>query len=77
MLIKFNYKMLKTKYLLAFKCTDVVFIMLINIKMSTNVGILTFISMIIATYESLEVKQVFIFQLYSFYEQLKYQVQLS
>ena len=74
MLIKSNYKMLKTKYFLAFKCSDVVFIMLINIKMSTNVGILTFISMIIATYESLEEKQVFIFQLYSFYEQLEYHV---
>ena len=56
MLIKSNYKMLKNEYFLAFKCSDVVFIMLINIKMSTNVGILTFISMIIATYESLEVK---------------------
>ena len=31
--------------LLAFKLSDVVFIMLINVKMSTIVGILTFLSM--------------------------------
>ena len=31
--------------LLAFKLSDVVFIMLINVKMSTIVGILTFMSM--------------------------------
>ena len=44
MLIKTN--MLKNKYFLAFKLSDVVFIMLINVKMPTIVGILTFMSMI-------------------------------
>ena len=36
----------KTKTLLAFKLSDVVFIMLRNVKMPNIVGILTFISMI-------------------------------
>ena len=44
MLIK--SKMLKNKDNLSFRCSDVVFIMLINIKMPTIVGILTFMSMI-------------------------------
>ena len=39
-------KMLKIKTFLAFKLSDVLFIMLINVKMSTIVGILTFMSMI-------------------------------
>ena len=40
-------KMLKNiKTCLAFNLTDVVFIMLINVKMSTIVGILSFMSMI-------------------------------
>ena len=39
-------KMLKNKDFLAFKFSDVVLIMLINVKMSTFVGILTFMSMI-------------------------------
>ena len=38
--------MLKTKTFHAFKLSDVVFIMLINVKMPTIVGILTFMSMI-------------------------------
>ena len=38
-------KLLKINPYLAFKHSDVVFIMLINIKMPTIVGILTFISM--------------------------------
>ena len=33
-------KMLKIKAFLAFRCSDVVFIMLINIKMPTIVGII-------------------------------------
>ena len=41
-----KYKMLKNKTVLALRCSDVVFIMLINIKMPTIVGILTFMSMI-------------------------------
>ena len=39
-------KMLEIKTLLAFKLVDVAFIMLINVKMPTTVGILTFMSMI-------------------------------
>ena len=39
-------KMLKNKDFLAFKLSDVVFIMLIDVKMPTIVGILTFMSMI-------------------------------
>ena len=37
---------LNKKTVLAFKLSDVVFIMLINVKMSTFVGILTFMGMI-------------------------------
>ena len=37
---------MKKKFNLAFKLSDVVFIMLINVKMPTIVGILTFMSMI-------------------------------
>ena len=46
------------------------FIMLINVKMPTVVGILTFISMINTTSESVKARKVFIFQHFSFYEQL-------
>ena len=42
-----NVKMLKNRDFLAFKLSNVVFIMQINVKMPTIVGILTFISMII------------------------------
>ena len=45
LLIKLNCRKLKT--VLDFKFSDVVFIMLINVKMPTIVGILTFMSMII------------------------------
>ena len=41
-----NTKMLKYTDLLAFKLSDVVFILLINVKMPTSVGILTFMSRI-------------------------------
>ena len=44
--ILINLKCLKIKTFLAFRCSDVAFIMLINIKMPTIVGILTFMSMI-------------------------------
>ena len=37
-------KMLKVKYFLAFKLSDTAFILLIDVKMPTIVGILTFIS---------------------------------
>ena len=53
------------------------FIMLINNKMPTNVGILTCISMINTTSKSLKLRKSFIFQHYSFYEQLKFNDQLS
>ena len=41
-------------------------------KMPTSVGILTFISMINTTSESLKARKVFIFQHFNFYEQLKF-----
>ena len=43
-------------------------IMHINVKMSTNVGILTFISMINIISESLKASKVFMFQHFSFCE---------
>ena len=49
----------------------------IYIQMPTIVGILTFISMINTTSESLKVRKVFIFQHVRFYEQLKFHTQLS
>ena len=51
--------------------------MLINVKMTAIVGILTFISIINRTSESLKARKVFIFQHFSFYEQLKFHTQLS
>ena len=52
--------------------------MLVNVKMPTIVGILTFISMLNATSESLKTRKVGIFQQFSFYEQqLKFHAQLS
>ena len=53
------------------------FILLINVKMPTIVGILTFISMINTTYESLKARNFFICRYLSFYEQLKFHAQLS
>ena len=52
------------------------FILLINVKMPTIVGILTFISMI-NTSERLKAKNFFIFLYFSFYEQLNFRAQLS
>ena len=40
-------KLLKNKYFIGFKHSDVVFIMLINIKMPTIVCLLTFMSVLI------------------------------
>ena len=51
--------------------------MLINVKMPTIVGILTFISMINTVNESLKARKVITFQLFSFYAQLKFHAQLS
>ena len=53
------------------------FIRLINVKMPTIVGILTFISMINTTSGRLKAKNFFICQYFSFYEQLKFHAQLS
>ena len=53
------------------------FIMLINVKMPTMVGILIFMSMIIPRSESLKAIKVFIFQHFSFNEQLEFHAQFS
>ena len=53
------------------------FILLINVKMPTIVGILTFISMINTTYERLKATNFFVCLYFSFYEQLKVCAQLS
>ena len=53
------------------------FILLINVKMPTIVGILTFMSRINATSKGLRARKVFIFQHFSFYEHLKFHAQLS
>ena len=53
------------------------FILLINVKMPTIVGILTFISMINTTSEVLQARNIFICRYFSFYEQLKFRAQLS
>ena len=52
------------------------FILLINVKMPTIVGILTFISMINTTSERLKARN-FICWYFSFDEQLKFRAQLS
>ena len=52
-------------------------IMLINVKMTTIVGISTFNSKIDTTSESLKVRKVFSFQRFSFSGQLKFHAQLS
>ena len=51
--------------------------MLISVKMPTIFGILTFISMINTTLNSFKAREVFIFQHFSSYEQLKFDAQLS
>ena len=53
------------------------FILVINVKMPTTVGILTFISKINTTSERLKARHFFICRYFSFYEQLKFRVQLS
>ena len=54
-----------------------IFIMLINVKMPKNVGILTFMSMINTIYEGLKARDIFICRYFSFFEQLKFRAQLS
>ena len=53
------------------------FILLINVKMPTIVGILTFISMINTTSERLKARNFLICWYFSFYEQLKFRAQSS
>ena len=53
------------------------FILLINVKMPTIVGILTFMSRINTTSERLNAINFFICRYFSFYEQLKFRAQLS
>ena len=53
------------------------FILLINIKMLTIVGFLTFISMINTTSERLKARNSFIFGILVFYELLKFHAQLN
>ena len=52
-------------------------ILLINVKMPTIVGILTFISMIITTSQRLKARNFFICRYFNVYEQLKFRAQLS
>ena len=51
--------------------------MLINVKMPTIVGILTFMGMINTTAESLKARKVNIFKCLSFYKQFNFHAQLS
>ena len=51
------------------------FILLINVKMPTFVGILTFISWINTASESFKARNFFIFQHFGFYQQLKFHAQ--
>ena len=53
------------------------FILLINVKMPTIVGILTLMSMINTTSERLKARNFFICRYFSFYEQLKFHAQLN
>ena len=53
------------------------FILLINVKMPTIVGILTFTSMIYTTSERRKTRNFFSCRYFSFYEQLKCSVELS
>ena len=53
------------------------FILLINAKMPTIVGILTSVNMINTTSERLKARYFFICQHFRFYEQLKFRAQLS
>ena len=53
------------------------FILLINVKMPTIVGILTFLSLIDTASERLIARNFFICRYFSFYEQLKFRAQLN
>ena len=66
-------------YKLFFRSTQVSskFIMLINVKMPTIVGISTFISVTNTTSERLKARNLLICQYFSFDEKLKFRAQLS
>ena len=51
---------------------DMKFILLINVKMATIVGILTFIGRINKTLECFKQEKIVTFQYFTFYEQLKF-----
>ena len=53
------------------------FILLINVKMPTIVGILTVISRINTTSESFKARKIIIFHHFTSYEQLKFHAQFS
>ena len=53
------------------------FILLINVKMLTIVGILTFIGIINTISDGLKAKNIFICRYFSAYEQLKFHAKLS
>ena len=53
------------------------FIMFINVKMPTIVGILTFISRINTTSERFRARKILFFHHFSFYEQSKFHAQFS
>ena len=55
----------------------ILFILLINVKVPTIVGTLTFISMINTISERFKARNFFICRYFSFYEQLKLRAQLS
>ena len=74
-----DYRKKKLKVIQLFTCSTQLstkFILLINFKMPTIVGILTFISMI-NTSERPEAANFFIDRYFSCYEQLKFRAQLS
>ena len=52
-------------------------ILLVNVKMPTIFGILTFINMMNATSESFKARDFFICRYFNIYEQLKFRAQMS
>ena len=68
------------KVIKLFSCSTTLstkFILLINVKMPTIVGILAFISKINTQSERLKARNFFTFWYFSFYEQLRFCAQLS
>ena len=53
------------------------FILLIKVKIPTNVDILTFMSMINTIYENFKARKMLNFSVISFYEKLEFNAQLS